>query len=151
MVTQLFDDITRALHSEFGDDCKYYVEEIEQNSQRPCFSVGALNPIIKSRSLKRYSRTTPIVIHYFTDKDNTSDAKKDCHRVAERLWQLLEYITFKGLLIRGEDMSWDVVEGVLQFFITYRFDVYKVDEISMMEEGIYNEVPIPPMDELRKE
>ena len=145
MVNQLFDDITRALYKEFGDSCKYYVEEIEQNSQRPCFSVGALNPIIESHSLVRYTRITPIVIHYFTDKDATNDAKKDVHRVAERLWQTLEYLEFNGNLIRGDSISWDVVEGVLQFFITYTFDVYKVEDKVMMEDGTYNDVPIPPM------
>lgn len=149
MVIQLFDDITRALHSEFGDSHKYYIEEIEQNSKKPCFSIGALNPIIKSRSLRRYNRVTPIVIHYFTEKDNTSEAKKDCYSVAERLWQLLEYLPYNGGLIRGEDMSWTLVEGVLQFFVTYSFDVYKENETQLMEEGTYNKVPIPL--DLRKE
>ena len=138
MVNQIFDAITRALFKEFGESHKYYVEEIEQNSSKPCFSVGALNPIIKSRSLQRYNRITPIVIHYFTDKDNVSNGTKDCYAVAERLWQNLEYLNYNGLVIRGEDMSWDIVEGVLQFFVTYSFDVYKNEDKTLMEDGVYN-------------
>lgn len=143
MVARLFDDITRAMFKEFGDGYRYYLEEIEQNSKKPCFSIGALNPIIESRSLKRYNRIIPIVIHYFTDKDNTSDAKKDCYAIADRLWQNLEYLNFNDCLIRGEDMSWELVDGVLQFFITYSFDVYKNEDTMLMEDGTYNEAPIP--------
>lgn len=143
MVNELFDAITRTMFTEFGETHKFYVEEIEQNATKPCFSVGTLNPIIKSRSLVRYNYTIPIVLHYFTDKDNTTDSRKDCYAVAERLWQLLEYLPYEDYLIRGEDMSWDIVEGVLQFFITYSFDVYKTEEQIFMEDGTYNGSKLP--------
>ena len=38
----------------------------------------------------------------------------------------LEYITIDGRLIRGENISYQLVEGVLQLFITYNMWTEKV-------------------------
>lgn len=139
MVTDCFNWITVALYNEFGSDYKFYVEEVEQNVKKPCFVVGALNPIVKARSPVKYHRVFPIVLHYFTDKKNTVDAKKDCYEVAERLFNSLEYLSADdGVVIRGTDISWEVVEGVLQFFVTYSFEVIRQNETIYMEDVDYD-------------
>ena len=149
MVNDIFDWITIALYDKFGENYTYYVEEVEQGASRPCFVVGALNPIIKRTNPVRYDRVFPIAIHYFSDKDNASQIKRDCYDVAEKLIESLEEIrsTDKQFLVRGYDMSWEITENVLQFFITYRFYVYKVEEVDLMEEGSYRGSPIPKLDE----
>lgn len=142
MVTDIFDWITIALYNRFGENYKYYVEEVEQNANTPCFMVNALEPLIRARSPVKYYRVFPIVIHYFTDKDNTSEARKDCYSVAENLWDCLEYLDGtadeKPVKIRGNNMSWEIVEGVLQFHITYDFFVNRTVEHIYMEDGTYN-------------
>ena len=147
MVNEIFNWITVALNKEFGSGYKYYIENVEQNLKKPCFAIAALNPMITSRSPKLYRRVVPIVIHYFTDKQDTTDAKKDCYNIAERLWDKLEYLTSysdKTITIRGEDISWEMVEDVLEFFITYTFDVIREDDEQIkLEEALFNGVPIP--------
>lgn len=144
MVNDLFDWVTIALHSEFGDDYTFYVEDVEQNLKKPCFAVTALEPTIQSKSAVKYYRSTPLVIHYFTSKKDTVNAKKDCYAIAERLWQALEYIssTDKRYQIRGENISWELVEGTLLFYITYGYYVVKQTEQTMMETGTFNGVPM---------
>lgn len=144
MVNDLFDWITIALYNKFGDDYKYYVEEVEQNTSKPCFVVGALEPIVRRQSPVRYDRVFPIVIYYFTDKDSTSQAKRDCYDVAEKLLEALEEInnTEGDVLIRGYNISWEIVEGVLEFFINYRFYTYREVESEVMEDGFYNGVQV---------
>lgn len=142
MVNTFIDAITVALYKKFGESYKYYLEDVEQNVTKPCFVVGTLNPLVRSTSAKKYDRTLPIVIHYFTAKDNTVDAKKDCYTIAEQLLEALEYLNVSDCIVRGENIEWELVEGVLQFFITYRFEVRKTDEIYYMEEGTLNEVPM---------
>ena len=142
MVNTFIDAITVALYEKFGESYKYYLEDVEQNVTKPCFVVGTLNPLVRSTSAKKYDRTLPIVIHYFTTKDNTVDAKKDCYTIAEQLLEALEYLNVSDCIVRGENSEWELVEGVLQFFITYRFEVRKTDEIYYMEEGTLNEVPM---------
>lgn len=142
MINTLFGWITNALYAEFGSDYSLYVEDMEQNTQPPCFVVSALEPLVEARGKLRYERNIPIAIHYFTDRDSTSGAKRDAYSVAERLWNCLEYLpgTYqnKDVLLRGEEISWTIAEGVLQFFVTYRFYVDRVVNYNYMEDGTYN-------------
>ena len=143
MTNQVLDGVTIALHGKFGDSFSYYVENIEQHLDKPCFAVNALNPLVKAKSQIRYHWTVPVVIHFFTDKEVTEEAKKDDYTKASQMLEVLEYITVNGNLIRGEDMEFTVVEDVLQFFITYKFFTYKDEEKIYMENGTINGVPIP--------
>lgn len=144
MVNTILDATTVALHNTFGDTYTYYVEDVEQNATKPCFVVGMLNPLLRSTKLDRYYRTMPLIIHYFTDKDNTLDAKKDCYDVAEKLAEALEFlpVEIEECTIMGRDISWEIVEGVLQFYITYNFYVERVREHIYMEDGKYNGVAL---------
>jgi hypothetical protein len=63
-------------------------------------------------------------VHYFSsDKAKT---KQDCYEKAERVVEALEYVPFDGTLIRGEDISWQIVDDVLQVFVAYKFITQKV-------------------------
>lgn len=126
MVNDVLDAITNQLGLTFGNSYRYYVEDVEQDLQKPCFTVDMLEPRNRSTNYKRYKRTMPVVIHYFNGERDTN--KKDCYAIAERLVECLEYLKFKNTYLRGENISWQLVEGVLQLFITYTFNTYDVDE-----------------------
>ena len=143
MTNQVLDGITIALHGKFGDTFSYYVENIEQHLDKPCFVVKALNPLVKAKNQIRYHWTIPVVVHFFTDKEVTEEAKKDNYNIAGQLLEALEYITVDGNLTRGEDIEFTVVDDVLQFFITYNFFTFKEKETIYMENGTVNGVPIP--------
>lgn len=135
MVNKILDAITTQLHANFGNSYRYYVEDVEQNLTKPCFTIDTLIPLQRSISPVLYDRTMPMVIHYFTD--DKKDTKKDCYRVAEQLMECLEYLSFENTLLRGEDVSWQIVDDVLQVFVTYRFktvnataDKTTMDEIT---------------------
>lgn len=131
MVNDILDAITKQLDSTFGDSYRYYVENVEQDLQKPCFTVDMLEPRERSINYDRYRRTMPIVVHYFNAERDTN--KKDSYAMAERLADCLEYLTFKDTLLRGENISWQVVDEVLQMFITYRFDTIKTVNKTNME------------------
>ena len=132
--------ISNQLFDEFGNDYKYYVENVEQKLSKPCFTIDSLTDLQRSRSRVLYERTIPVVVHYFTsDKELT---KKDCYEKAERIVNALEYVPFHGALIRGEDISWKIVDDVLQVFVTYRFITKKVtSNEDDMDTVSFNTVP----------
>jgi hypothetical protein len=68
----------------------------------------------------------PIVVHYFSG--SKTNIKKDCYDMAEQLVECLEYLPFENTLLRGEDISWQIVDDVLQLFITYKFTTQKVSD-----------------------
>lgn len=131
MINLFLNAVTTKLGSKFGTGYKYYVENVEQKLQEPCFTIDVLIPQQRSKSPFLYDRTIPLVIHYFSD--SRSNEKNDCYAMAEQVVECLEYLPFEGTLIRGEDISWHLVEDVLQIFITYKFTTTnKVgDEIRM--------------------
>jgi hypothetical protein len=124
MVNAILDAVTTQLGVTFGSTYHYYVEDVEQKLKTPCFTTNVLLPLQRSKSPVLYDRTMPVVIHYFGS--TTKDIKKDCYEIGEQIVECLEYLPFMGGLIRGEDISWQIVDDVLQVFITYRFTTKKV-------------------------
>ena len=131
MVHSILDAVTAQLGKTFGTSYHYYVENVEQNLSPKSFTVDTILPTMRSRSPTLYDRQVPIVIHYFRDDKN--NLKKDCYSMAERIIECLEYLPYKSTLLRGEDISWQLTENVLQVFITYDFTtmVSKEDEDKM--------------------
>ncbi len=60
----------------------------------------------------------------------------ECHAVAERLFSCLEYLDVDGDLVRGTKMRYEVVDGILHFFVDYDLFVYRKgkDSIPVMEQ-----------------
>ena len=138
MVESLLNAVTKQLGTTFGNKYHYYVEDIEQGLTKPCFTVDMLLPLQRSKSPVLYDRTMPIVVHYFSDSN--TNLKQNCYSVGEQLIECLEYLPFNGTLIRGEDISWHIVDDVLQVFITYKLTTMKVtpveDKLETLETGI---------------
>lgn len=138
MVDSLLKAVTRQLGKTFGNEYRYYVEDVEQGLKKKCFTVDMIIPIQRSKSPVLYDRTMPIVIHYFSGSEN--DVKNDCYVMAERIVECLEYLPFKNTKLRGENISWQIVEDVLQIFITYKFTTRRVEEPDNPMEMLNNSV-----------
>lgn len=132
MVNSVLDGITVALYDVFGDGYHYYIENIEQNLQRPCFTVDVLNPQRRSRNAVIYDRTVPCVIHCFTENKITT--KHELYATGEEVMSAIEYITVSQRLLRAENVSFQLTGDVLQVFATYKFWTENTeDEVDNME------------------
>lgn len=132
MVNKILKAVTKQLGTTFGNGYHYYVENVEQNLTKPCFTADLLIPLMRSKSPVLYDRTMPMVIHYFSDSEH--DLKNNCYAIGEQLVECLEYLPFENTLLRGEDISWQIVDDVLQLFITYKFTTIRVtDPVEEME------------------
>ena len=138
MVNDVLNAISTQLYTTFGDSYRYYVENVEQNLKKPCFTIDTIIPLQRSKSPVLYDRTMPMVIHYFTD--DKKDTKSNLYSKAEEIVECLEYLPFKNTILRGEDISWQIVDEVLQVFITYKFTTKKVTTLTNMGELTHNEV-----------
>ena len=132
MINSITQSISISLNAEFGDEYTNYTESVEQGLNEPCFFVFCINPTNRLFLGKRYFRENQFCIQYFpADKDRV---KEECNAVAERLYSCLEYINVTGDLVRGTKMNFEVVDGVLNFFVNYDLFVYKVVASDPMEE-----------------
>ena len=132
MFNNLSAGIAIAINQEFGDSYEIYTDEVEQDLKEPCFFIMMLNPDIERRLSVRREVDVPMSIQYFPKK-----GRAECNDVAERLaLYVLECITpyESDALIRGKDMHWEIVDGVLNFFVTYNFFVYKIEDPKPLME-----------------
>ena len=132
MVNSLLNSVTKQLGTTFGKNYRYYVENVEQNLTKPCFTIDMLIPMERSKSPVLYDRTMPLVVHYFSD--SKTNLKQDCYSMGEQIVECLEDLPFKDTILRGENISWQIVDDVLQVFVTYRFTTVRNREpINEME------------------
>lgn len=128
--------ISVSLNGEFGDGYKNYTEEVKQGLIEPCFFISCINPTHNLFLGKRYFRENQFCIQYFpADKQNP---KAECHAVAERMEFCLEWITVTGDLVRGSKMKYEIVDGILNFFVNYDMFVYRTEESVAMEDVSQN-------------
>jgi len=132
MINSIIKSISISLNAEFGDDYTIYTESVEQGLNEPCFFVCCINHTNKIFLGKRYFRENQCCIQYFpADKDRINE---ECNVVTERLFSCLEYITVTGDLVRGTKMKFEIVDGVLNFFVNYDLFVYKETYSVPMEQ-----------------
>lgn len=132
MINSIIEAISISLNEEFGDGYETHMEEIKQGLKEPCFFITCLNPTTELFLGKRYFRTNQFCIQYFPE---TNEKQRECNGVAERMLQCLEYITIYGedKPIMGTKMKYEVVDGVLNFFVNYDFFTVKTEDQTPME------------------
>lgn len=132
MINSIIEAISISLNEEFGDGYETHMEEIKQGLKEPCFFITCLNPTTELFLGKRYFRTNQFCIQYFPE---TNEEQRECNGVAERMWQCLEYITIYGedKPIMGTKMKYEVVNGVLNFFVNYDCFIRKIEQQTPME------------------
>lgn len=130
MISDLLAGVTRAL----GAKSTVYVEKIPQKFTPPCFFVKILKPTQEHLLGSRYSREYPLVIHYFDEQDSVEELAK----MGDTLSMTLEYIDTAQGKVRGADISWEIQDDVLFFYITYHVfllkDIPQVPTMAVLEQ-----------------
>ncbi|MBO5704544.1 MAG: hypothetical protein J6R99_00830 [Alphaproteobacteria bacterium] len=126
MTNDIIKAISSAINDEFGKNYKIYVEDIQQGLQEPCFSVVLLTADNEQIVGGRYYRRANFDVHFFP-KDQLN-AKRECLDVAERLTVCLDTINFVDNIYHMIKMNYEIVDGVLHFFVTYNPIVKRIVE-----------------------
>lgn len=133
MINSIMESISISLNTEFGDRYKTYREVKRQGLREPCFFIQCLNPTEKLFFWRRYFRQNQFCVQYFPE--DTLHENQECYTVAERLFSCLEYLDMGGELVMGTNMRYEIIDGILHFFVNYDLFVYKVGEpVPAMEE-----------------
>lgn len=141
MVNDLIDGISIKLNQVFGDDVRIYGDEdVKQGLTEPCFFIAVLNPSQNNVIGTRSFRQNPFDIHYFPAVQGSNE---ELQGKASELYDALEYITLiNGDVVRGTKMNYEIIGGVLHFFVNYNMFIRKVEvpEDSMETLTVNNSV-----------
>lgn len=127
----IIDGISIKLNELFGDEYTIYTNNVKQGLKFPCFFIATLPSNKKKLIGNRYENEFNLVIHTMLEKENL----EDFNNISDKLYEL-EYITLINKdTLKGYEMKTEVSDGVLLFFITYKFFTYKeITRINDMEE-----------------
>lgn len=131
MVNELIKGVSIKLNATFGDGYEIYVKDVKQGLKEPCFFIAVLQPERRPMLGPRSFQTNPFDIHYFPE-DETDNG--EMIGVAERMMDALEMITLlNGDLIRGTNRKYEIVDGVLHFFVNFNMHLIKPVDATPME------------------
>lgn len=128
MINKIIASISVSLDAEFGYEI--HMEEIKQGLTEPCFFVTCLNPTVNRFLGRRYFRQNQFCIQYFP---KGADKQCECNEVAERIVWCLQSINADGQNILGTKMNYQVVDGVLNFFVNFDCYIYRTEDNTPME------------------
>ena len=129
MLSEIIDGIAVAINSTFGDKVEIYKDNVTQGLKEPCFFIAVLKPEVTPIIGTRSIRNNPFDIQYFPKESNS-----EMFDVAEELINSLEFITLlNGDILRGTGVSYEIIDNVLHFFISYNLTMIKATDKIHME------------------
>lgn len=130
MISDIIDKITDALTR--VKDISINLETIEQGFEKPSFFILPINETEEILIGDRAKRTVIFDIHYFTDEIN--EPKADLLKVASSLYPVLKKLgkedNEENYFLNGFNLHHEIVDGVLHFFVTYKYIVIYNDDVS---------------------
>lgn len=130
----IIDGISLKLNELFGDNYKIYTNNVKQDLEVPCFFVKSLPSNKKVLIGNRYENSLNLVIHVMLE--DSEDKAEKLNDIADKLYEL-EYITLSnGDILKGFDMKTEESDGVLLFFITYKYFTYKTNTEDVKMENL---------------
>ena len=126
MINAIIEAIAIAINGEFGDDYRVYADKERQDLKEHCIFISCLSPSHTRILDRRYFQENPFVIQYIPQ--NGQREKEECNDTAQRLYDCLEWINVKGDTetgdpVMGSKMRYEIVDGVLHFFVHYNLFV----------------------------
>lgn len=128
MINLIIAGISNVLYETFGYE--NFKNEILQDLAPPCFYISCMEQGTKKYIGTRYLRKNQFVIQYFP---LTDDRKGECYDVGEKMMECLEVIHVDGFLLRGTEMKFEIVDGVLHFFVDYDAFIHKEEQKETMD------------------
>lgn len=131
MLNEIIKGVSMKLNATFGDEYKAYENDVSQGLNPPCFFIGVLKPELSPLIGWRYLSINPLDVRFIPVDSGCND---EMFRVAAELLEALEFITLpSGDLLHGTGMNYEVVDGVLHFFVSYNLTMIKPAEEIPME------------------
>lgn len=128
----IYTDEIEQLDDEF-DDAKQQLENDKFDVAKPFFTVTSITNTENQLLSERYQRNYSFMVQYIAE---SKDCSAECNEVIERLMNCLELVVIDGELVRRDaDVSARIIDGVLNFEVSYRLHIFKhiIDDSEIME------------------
>lgn len=131
-VSRLLDQVIGVIQHHFPDVAVLENESEEAAAHAPYFLV-LLKKVSQEQELgRRYYRQHSFELCYCGTEEQGARA---LHAIAERLYDIMEYVDWDKRQLQGMGLQHEVVEGKLHFYVDYGFHVVREvqEELKMQE------------------
>lgn len=125
----ILDGITLALRKAYPD-AQIESNAVKQGLRPPAFLVFLVSAGKLTHPNSRCRCTPRFEVLYFPQKN-----REESYSIADSLCEILEVVSLPGGdKIRGTDIDYSIVDGILHFLISYHYFAYYQKDQSPMEE-----------------
>ena len=98
-----------------------YLDKLPQGFNAPCFFIRVFSVTDRQKLFKNYEITVSFDVMYYPD-ETMHCTNRQLHEVARELMYGIEYLYVDAdTIIRGNNISYEVQDSVLHFFISYKY------------------------------
>lgn len=137
MVSMLLSGITVKLDELFnsgGDKYKIYTNNVEQGLESPAFFVSVIQSEVTPLLGRRCKCSASMDIKYFPESD--FEKTDELLEVGDTLIHNMRFIELlDGSKVQGINRYYEVVDGVLHFFIDYLYTMNFIEEPDALMSG----------------
>lgn len=121
MIKEVRYGIKDALYEKFGENYNIYIDKLEQGFENPCFFVSLVEWYTDELIMGRWKVHTQFNITFFPK--NEDEPTDECLDAIQKIKECLHIIKLEdGTKIRGTDIEAKVIDGIVQFYVTYDFE-----------------------------
>lgn len=118
-------------------EIEVYIDGTPEDAERPFFIVKIIKGEQAHQLHRKYKRICSLEIKYAAE----DVLEAGYHHIAEQLYELLELVVVDGDGFRGSEMFHEVIDGVLQFYVKYSYQIIRealpVSKMHNLEQGEY--------------
>lgn len=128
MIVAILEAVSKRLKEDFPET-RVYVNEVKQGLHPPCFLVAVLEPS-RARLVGEWWRQEQLFdVAYFPKMEDNNEL----YAIGGALFDTLETIALPDGGLRGTSMRFEVVDGVLHFFVKYTVFLRRKEPREHME------------------
>lgn len=101
-------------------------EQVSQDAEPPLFYIYVMNSSVTGHPGGKSKQIFKVAVKFYS----ASKENKECFEKAAILWEAFRIMTFKDKKIRGRNMEYKAVEGVLHFYLDVINTVIETEEYN---------------------
>lgn len=132
MVNDVINGISNKIYEILGGEYHVYKEKVKQGLKEPCFFITLINMARSNEPNNSERRTLPFDIIYYPKK---MDSREEMFNIGDKLISNLDIIDVKQYgPARGSNANYQIIDGILHFFINFDLRFLTVSEGVTMNE-----------------
>ncbi|WP_099335732.1 phage tail terminator family protein [Clostridium cadaveris] len=130
-ISEIISAITRKIKDKYPE-VTVYKDKVKQGFKTPCFFVTCLNGEQNKVGRNKYNRDYLFNIRFHMKEPD----RVELLIKGEEIQELLQEIKNGNELLRGKELKYEIVDDILQFFVSYKQGFVKVEDRGPLMENL---------------